>query len=181
MFTWFIANQILEAKKQKKKEWTSEILFSRDKRPWMPLARSFEHWLDWFEEHGIPVRREVHELRKKRKIIHYWKKTSIDTIHCREKYTTFSSISEEYWTFPMSEMIDLCCRRFTNAIFSSSSSMWSSSCYVWHHFMAFRKLERAFGCWNMKQEKKKKKAFQFCTSEKHTRVLALSMGTISKF
>lgn len=43
---------------------------------------------------------------------------------------TFSSINDDLCTFPMREMIDLCWRRLTTAIFSSSSTTWSSSCQI---------------------------------------------------
>lgn len=45
-----------------------------------------------------------------------------------EEKDTFSNISDDLCTFPIREIMDLFWRRLTTAIFSSSSTTWSSSC-----------------------------------------------------
>jgi hypothetical protein len=56
------------------------------------------------------------------------KDTSYQKPKRKVQWSTFSNIREDLWTFPMREIIDLRCRRLTTAIFSSSSTTWSSSC-----------------------------------------------------
>ena len=100
----------------------------------MHLEISSEHWLHLYEEHEIPrvrIKNTKHDKRshtkRKCKVCHEWWQFSIVN-HVWACNNTFSNISEDLWTFPISEIIDRCCRRFTLAIFSSSSTTLSSSC-----------------------------------------------------
>ena len=78
-------------------------------------------------ENGMVWKKQLKLDTTKQKLQH---KSSIN-IQKRTPYKTFSNINDDFWTFPMREMIDLFCWRSTTAIFSSSSTTWSSSWPKW--------------------------------------------------